>query len=214
MITINSEDISQGWEKSFIKLYEQGILSNDSKIFKDSTLVLTIKNPISGNKTNNFFPMNQELIKEYNQFIISGGDRNNVLEEHALYHERIMQFSDKINNQLNYVIETLKKKPYSKRAQISFWDPNIDQINQKVPCIQIIWFRIENQNLVMHVHMRANDGYKKLLMNLNICSEIMKYVKKHLNINEGHYIHFVDSFHFYNEDKNQITELYQRLKNV
>lgn len=212
MILIETDNLARAWEESFLALYEKGNELEDPEIFRDAALILKINNPLSANNFHDLFPMNEELIQEYNKFIISGGDKGNVQSEHVLYYERIFNYPPNSINQIKQVISKLKENPFSKRAQISFWDPEIDYEDKKVPCIQIIWFRIENSKLVMHVHMRACDVFKKILMNLNICIQLMKYVSETLNLQIGHYIHFVDSLHMYNIDIDKINEIYKKLK--
>ncbi|MGM5485415.1 MAG: thymidylate synthase [Nanobdellota archaeon] len=206
MITIISNNLSEAWEKTLIKLYENGKENKD--MLRDDTAVIEINNP-TGERLNDRFPMKKEIMEEYNDFITRGGDKGNVLEEHALYHERIFEH---FNDQAEYVIERLREDPLSKRAQVSFWDPVKDQEKDKVPCIQIIWFRIIDKRLEMHVHMRANDAYKKLLMNLNIATELMIYIAKRLNVSIGKYIHIADSLHIYRNDKEDIERLYSCIK--
>ncbi len=212
MLNIKAEKISEAWRKCFIKLYEDGNQLSDSEILKDDTLILEISDPGNSDKYDSFFPMSKNILEEYNQYIIKGGDRGNVKAEHALYHERLFLYPSKENNQIKTIIEKLKKDPFSKSAQASLWIPKIDNNESKKPCLQILWFRIENNKLVMHSHMRANDGYKKLMMNLNVFVEVMRYISNELRVPIGKYIHFVDSFHFYYEDKEEIVKLYNKIK--
>lgn len=150
--------------------------------------------------------MNKKLINEYNSYIIEGGFRGNVPYEHAMYHERLFDYPNNIN-QIQEVIELLKRKPNTKRAQASLWYPLTDIKASKAPCLQILWFRIKKNKLEMHAHMRANDVYKKLLMNLNINAQVMKYVAEKLELKLGKYIHIIDSAHIYNKDKEKVEKI-------
>jgi thymidylate synthase len=211
MINVHARTLAEAWKRSFVELYEKGNKLSDPEILKDNILVAEISEPLSENQADYLhplFPMKKEIIDAYNDYIVLGVDAGKVLPEHALYHKRIFTFpsGNEIINQMDSVIEKLKKDPFSKRAQISMWSPDIDPGERKVPCIQIIWFRVENEKLVMHAHMRACDAYKKFLMNLNICAALMKYVSKSIGVMPGKYVHFVDSFHIYKEDEGQINK--------
>lgn len=214
MLIIKAKTLSQAWEKSVVELHQSGKTTDDPEVIRDDTLVLDIKEPLNEDKYHNDFPMKRELMEEYNKYIINGGDKGNVLFEHALYHDRIFSFPPTKNNQLDAVVERLKSNPHTKRAQISFWYPDIDQEGKKVPCLQILWFRVENGKLVMHAHMRANDAYKKLLMNLNIFSEVLRYVAEKLELPPGNYIHFVDSFHIYKEDEKDVNRFIKNIARI
>ena len=205
MINIKANTLSEAWRKSLVALAKTP-KTDDPELEKNDILIAEISSPLSGERFDKDFPMSQELMEEYNDYIVKGGEKGSVLYEHALYHERIFCFPPN-RNQIDVVVAKLKSNPFSKRAQISLWDPNNDPENKKVPCIQIIWFRIENQKLVMHVHMRACDAYKKFLMNINICASLMAYVAQLLNIEPGLYVHFVDSFHIYKEDFEKAAKL-------
>lgn len=206
MINIKAKTLSEAWRKSLAALAKTS-KTDDPELEKNDILLAEISSPLGGGRFDNDFPMSQRLMEEYNNFILKGGEKGNVLHEHALYHERIFCFPPSCRNQIDAVVAKLKSNPFSKRAQISLWNPDIDPESTKVPCIQIIWFRIENKKLVMHVHMRACDAYKKFLMNINICASLMAYIAKLLNVEPGDYVHFVDSFHIYKEDFEKVAGL-------
>ncbi|MCX6706849.1 MAG: thymidylate synthase [Candidatus Woesearchaeota archaeon] len=217
MINIQARTLAEAWKKGFIELYDKGNKMDDPEILKDDMLIAEISEPLSENEADYLhpiFPMKKDVLDAYNDYIVLGVNADKVLPEHALYHSRIFSFpaGDNTFNQINSVIEKLKKDPFSKRAQISMWSPEIDPDERKVPCIQIIWFRVENGKLVMHVHMRACDAYKKFLMNLNICAALMSHVSKSIGVMPGKYVHFVDSFHIYKEDEGQINKAIHDLK--
>jgi thymidylate synthase len=154
--------------------------------------------------------MDQNVMREYNNFIINGGDQGRVLDEHAMYHKRL--FGEEIfNNQIEFIINTLRRNKFAKRAQANLWFDQIDQIAGFTPCLQIIWARIMNGKLELHAHMRANDGYKKALMNMNIFTEIQRHIAKELGVKPGRYVQFVDSYHFYAVDKEKIEDLYKKI---
>ena len=109
------------------------------------------------------FPMLQVDLDTINNYIVTGQNENEVVHEWTkIYYHRIW---DKPNSQIEYVINKLKNEKYpAGEVQISMWDKNIDQNSKISPCTQILWFRIKNQKLEIHVHAHSSDAYKKLLM--------------------------------------------------
>lgn len=210
MITIYSQTIADAWKDSFLKLYENGNVLTDQELLRDECIAIEVSN-VENNRFNNLFPMNKDLIDEYNKYVIEGGEKGNVQDEHAIYHNRLFGKETILNNQIEFIISTLKKNPFAKRAQASLWSCDPDQSGNFTPCLQIIWARVRNGKLELHAHMRANDAYWKSLMNMNIFTTIQKYISRQLGVETGRYIHFVDSYHFHANDKKEIESLYNTL---
>jgi len=204
MIHIQEDTVSQAWRKAVTQLRDTPTHTTEEKYFKDTPATITIERPLE-NRYDSDFPMSHEKIKAYRQFILTGKSSKLVEQEHALYHTRIFDYEN--NNQVHYVINKLRENPLSKRAIISLWAPNIDQTKDKVPCMTLLWFRIINQKLNVHAHMRANDAYGKLLMNLNLTTELQKHIAAALKVEPGTYHHLVSSLHLYTRDEKKIRLL-------
>lgn len=91
------------------------------------------------------------------------------------------------------------------------WDKNVDQNKEVSPCTQIIWARIKNGALEVHVHANSSDAYKKLLMNMLEFISLQKYIADRVNVPVGRYIHFLDSCHLHQKDADKIREIQENL---
>lgn len=67
------------------------------------------------------------------------------------------------------------------------------------------------QTLDMNCHMRANNAYKILLMDLHVETNLHEYVSRKLGLEKGTYHHIVDTLHFYHREKKEIDNLYKKL---
>ena len=74
-----------------------------------------------------------------------------------------------------------------------------------------VWFRKQGDTLNMNCHMRANNAYKILLMDLHIGTSLHEYVSEELGLKKGIYNHFVDTLHYYKHEKQEIDSLYYKL---
>jgi thymidylate synthase len=106
---------------------------------------------------------------------------------------------------MQYLLEELQKKEPSGTAQISMWDKLLDQKNKISPCVQIIWCRIKNNQLEMHVHAYSSDTYNKLLMNMQEFISLQAYIAKTLKIKIGKYFHIIYSCHIHCRDQEKVN---------
>jgi len=114
------------------------------------------------------------------------------------------------NNQLNYVINELKRKDSSRRAVLTIYDAkeHVDYTFD-TPCTLNISFNILYGRLNMSVIMRSNDLYYGFCNDQYCFSKLQDYVAKELNIKIGNYFHFCSNLHIYNEQLNLDEKYYQ-----
>ena len=212
MLIVKATTLSDAWEKSLQAVYEKGVDQGDQEIFRADLLVLEIEDPCSEKRFHPLFPITTQALIAYNEHALKGTQDDLVRPEHRLYHERFFAYPDKANNQIQALVDRLKKQPQSKRGLVSLWHPDRDQLAEKVPSVLSIWCRIEKGKLNMHAHLRANDAYKKLLMNLNLHATLMKHIADQLGVDVGTYTHIVDSFHIYHPDTKDVEKVLATIK--
>ncbi|MHA1683333.1 MAG: thymidylate synthase [Promethearchaeota archaeon] len=115
-------------------------------------------------------------------------------------------------NQIDLVIEGLKKSPISRRIQAITWRPYSDPFREDPPCLQRLWFRIKGGKLILQTSWRSRDLFKAWQANVNAMIRIQKMVADKLNIETGEYIDFSNALHIYGKDVQQARELIQHLK--
>lgn len=101
-------------------------------------------------------------------------------------------------NQLEYVIEELKKNKESRRASISIYDAkNRNNFEKDTPCTYAINFFILNNKLNMTVMMRSNDLWYGFCNDQYCFSKLQEKISNELKIETGTYFHFVNNIHIY-----------------
>jgi len=200
LIQITAQTILDAWKESLEVIYKEGTPLLEDNIAKNSILVLKINN-ISGEKENVYseeFPMSFNDINNINQHLIYGTNGDLVVHEWTkLYRERLVNSE---HNQIEEIINYLKKKPFGKRAQASIWRQKDDMYGGIGPCLQVLWFQIVNNKLDMHVHMRASDAYGKLLININEFAALQRYIADQVGYGYGNYYQFIDTCHINHKD--------------
>lgn len=130
---------------------------------------------------------------------------------HAAYGYRWRRFFD--GDQLEIIIDILKKDPLSRRAVLGMWDPRADLgfSGKDFPCNMIITFQLRNNELDMRVHNRSNDliwgAYGANAVHMSVLQE---YVASRLGVEVGTYFQISDNLHIYLEPEvttNTIEEI-------
>jgi len=116
-------------------------------------------------------------------------------------------------NQIEYIIQKLKQKPYSRRAQAITWRPLVDPFHSDPPCLQRIFMRIKNNKLIMQTTWRSRDLFRAWEANVNGMIRIQKYVADQLNVEVGHYLDFSNSLHIYGNTILEVEDMLKRMKN-
>lgn len=224
MIIIEKDNISDVYEELLNKLQKQEIVGNTKEI---NNCCLIVHNPT----LTNFYLPNRKISEKYANAELEwywSGD--NSCENIGKYAKMWLQLSDdgKTNNsaygyilekkygfdQIQQIIELLKKDPNSRRAVLNISDPSINRITTKdMQCTIALQFLIRNNELQMTVYMRSNDVYFGLPYDYIYFVSIGQYIANKLNINFGLYTHHATSLHMYLRDvdkfvkHNQITNI-------
>lgn len=116
-------------------------------------------------------------------------------------------------NQIEYIIRTLKQKPYSRRAQAITWRPLVDPFHFDPPCLQRIYMRVKDNKLIMQTTWRSRDLFRAWEANVNGMIRIQKYVAEQLDLEIGHYLDFSNSLHIYGETISEVKDMLNRMIN-
>ncbi len=118
-------------------------------------------------------------------------------------------------DQLKNVIDLLKRKPSSRRAVVQlFRASDIEKDFLDIPCTCNLQFLRRNKKLDLIVFMRSNDAFRGFSHDVFAFTLIQELVARSLNVELGHYHHFVGSMHLYESDldaaKTYLAEGWQR----
>lgn len=104
-------------------------------------------------------------------------------------------------NQIEQIIELLKKDPTSRRAVLNISDPSINRITTKdMQCTVAIQFLVRNGKLEETVYMRSNDVCFGLPYDFAYFVSVAMYIASKLNLELGTYTHHATSMHMYEKD--------------
>ena len=109
----------------------------------------------------------------------------------------------KRNNQLDYVIDKLKKHKHTRHAAISIYDgKEHDQFATDTPCTYAVQFTNVENRLNMCVTMRSNDLWYGFCNDQYQFSKLQELVCKETKLDMGTYYHFAHNLHIYADKLN------------
>jgi thymidylate synthase len=211
VIHILEENLSAAWEQSIIDLYECGrevktqYDKPDAPYSIDATGIIEIINPFAEPRIHKCFPGGIVELETYRQEVVDGIHDHWVCPEEGkweyTYSERLTKYTvpglEKPINQIEMVIDNLKKCPYTRRAQAVTWKAWEDSNIVDPACLQIMWFRVIEDKLELNVHMRSNDAFKAAFMNMYAFTDLQRLVAEQIDFPVGRYTHIADSYHIY-----------------
>lgn len=147
------------------------------------------------------------------------GDKDALVKTHKLsytYHERLFSYGKQQFNQIRYVVEKLKKIPYTRRAQAITWIPGKDTSISSPPCLQRLWFKLysggSEKYLVMQSEWRSRDLFRAANMNMLAMVELQRAVAEELGTKVGWYLDFSNSAHIYESSYGDVERFVKAVK--
>jgi thymidylate synthase len=126
-------------------------------------------------------------------------------EIHGGYGPRLIDWNGV--NQIVGIIDTLRRKPDSRRAVVQLFDHDDLQGEHKdVPCTCTLQFLVRHDQLQLISYMRSNDIYLGLPHDIFAFTMLQELVARSLNLPMGRYLHFVGSLHLYERDRPKAME--------
>lgn len=113
-------------------------------------------------------------------------------------HSFLGAYGPKWIEQLDYVLDTLRKDALSRQAIVNIWRDRPRRSND-TPCTLDWQFFVREGRVHMHGRMRSNDAWLGLPYDLYNFTQIQRWVAAQLGYGVGSYTHFVGSMHLYEE---------------
>ncbi len=209
-IHIIAKTLPQAWEQAVIESWQHGseFRTEYDKPTEPSSrdVVATIHalEPFAEPRVHRAFPGGLNDLEKYRAEILYGVHDHWVAPQankwEYTYHQRLFEYTlpdGRLTDQIAAVVDKLRQVSFTRRAQAVTWKAWEDHQVYDPPCLQRLWFRVENDQLNMIAHMRSNDAYKAAFMNMYAFTELQAEIAKQLDLQPGEYIHIADSFHIY-----------------
>jgi thymidylate synthase len=151
--------------------------------------------------------INLDVIQFYNPRAVEFSDDGKNIPTNYGY--RIRHFDG--HDQLQLVIDQLKKDPATRRAVIHIHAAG-DHIRRYTPCINSLHFLIRNNALECQAFWRSENAFTLLPYNLFEFTMLQELIASELQIPVGCFVQTVTSLHYYLDDQEKIEEALEKLE--
>lgn len=198
---IYAKSLSEAWELSIKKLLDDNVpyvyTQRGTRAKEIVGMQLIVEKPLSEPILSEHYMFGEMFVEKYCQSIMEA-----TCGEQSI-HSRIVKtksISQKNNNQVNRVVNLLRREPNSRRAVISLWDSECDMNSEHPPCACIIQFMIRHGKLDTAAYFRSNDSWMAVLPDMIAMTKLALLIAEKLKVTIGQYIHFAASYHLYEPD--------------
>lgn len=117
-------------------------------------------------------------------------------------------------DQIQYVIDEIKKNPYSRRLIVSAWEPGNATKSKLPPCHYTFAFNVNDGKLNCHLTQRSGDIALGIPFNLAAYSILTQIIAQETNLDLGYFAHTIIDAHIYVADKGTPVERYDHMEGL
>lgn len=111
-------------------------------------------------------------------------------------------------DQIKYIIDEIKRKPYSRRLVVSAWEPGNATKSKLPPCHYSFAFNVSDGKLNCHLTQRSGDIALGIPFNLAAYSMLTQIIAQEVNLQLGFFAHTIIDAHIYVAERNSPNEKY------
>jgi thymidylate synthase len=100
-------------------------------------------------------------------------------------------------DQIQYIIDTLKKEPTSRRLVVTAWEPGNAEASKLPPCHYTFAFNVQNDLLNCHLTQRSGDIALGIPFNLACYATLTQMIAQETGLHVGHFAHTIIDAHIY-----------------
>jgi thymidylate synthase len=162
-------------------------------------------------------------LRQHTKIWDAWADENGNLETAYGYYWRKFPSAQKDKNgnwvvtetdQIKYVIDEIKNKPYSRRLVVSAWEPG-NAIHSKLPpCHYSYVFNVQEDKLNCHLTQRSGDIALGIPFNLAAYALLTQIIAQQTGLKVGWFSHTIVDAHIYVADPGSPLEKYDHLKGL
>jgi thymidylate synthase len=103
-------------------------------------------------------------------------------------------------DQIQYIIDTLKREPTSRRLVVTAWEPGNAGPSKLPPCHYSFVFNVQDNRLNCHLTQRSGDIALGIPFNLACYATLTQMIAQEVGLRVGHFAHTIVDAHIYAAD--------------
>ena len=201
---ICGKTLPEAYHKALLELHKNGDVvdcPDYNQLQKELSMTICVEQPVSEPRISRFIIGGAHELQQYEMEMLDGildfmiGTSKEAWE--YTYHERYAY-------QLPFIVDELKRNPYSRRAIMNIRDFETDSANNDPACMQSIQFFIRENALHCKILFRSNDLPEAFFYNAFALIRLQEKVAAELGVGVGTYTHRANSMHCYEKDFNML----------
>lgn len=162
-------------------------------------------------------------LRQHTKIWDAWADENGVLETAYGYYWRHFPSAQKNKygewkvrevDQIQYVIDEIKRNPTSRRLVVSAWEPGNATTSKLPPCHYSFVFNVNDGRLNCHLTQRSGDIALGIPFNLAAYSLLTQVIAQQVGLELGHFGHTIVDAHIYIGEKGTENEKYDHLEGL
>jgi thymidylate synthase len=208
---IEGDTVSQVWLKVLDRIFKFGfdkMSAYDEKQRELINIITIIRNDNPDDpKLPSFLYFNKDDLKNYYPQMMTACTFEGVK---YTYGSRLRNHSG--INQIQGIIEELKKENYSRRAIAFTWNVLDDHKSEKAPCLDLVQALVQGDSLYLTAYFRSNDMYRAWPQNAYGLLKIQKEIADSLHLRLGKLAIISCSAHIYERDFLDAKKMLEKYK--
>lgn len=170
------------------------------------SMTMCVNEPLAEPMISKLFIGGYRELEQYRQEMLDG-----ILDFEVEKGKWVYTYHQRMEKQVPFIIEELKRNPQSRRAVIVIRDWEVDSKSSDPACLQHIQYLVRDNKLHCKVTFRSNDACKATFMNAFALIMLQKRIADELGYEMGSYTHRANSFHCYEKDYDMLRGYVKRM---
>ena len=203
------DTLPEAYHRALSELYESGEIvpcPDYNTTQKELSMTICVEHPLEEPMISRLFIGGFYELEQYRQEMVDG-----ILDFEVERGNWTYTYHQRMEEQIPFVIEELRRNPFSRRAVIDIRDWKKDSQSEDPACLQHIQYFIRDDKLHCKILFRSNDACKATFMNAFALIMLQKKIADELGIEVGTYTHRANSFHCYERDFNLLKGYVNRI---